>query len=352
MNIKASEILNLYQKENLLTELIGDDYEINNMCALENASRGDLCFTLSKDIIKDLRDKKDICVIVEEKNIIKDDPELLKIIKENNLTLLTSSNTKLVQAKIKLKYFDREWVGDWERIHESSIIHKTTIIPESVHIGPNVVIGSNVKLGERVVVLAGTVIERGVEIGDDSIIHSNVFIGFNTIIGKKVLIFSNTVIASEGFGFAQDSKFNHTRIPQTGRVRLGNNIRIGALCAIDRPAFGETILEDGVIFDNLVHIAHGVVVGENSIITAACVIAGSTKIGKRVVMSGQTGVLDHLEIADDVYLLHKAGVAKNIEKSGAYAGIPSQPLNEYMRNNILIGQIADLKKRIAALEKK
>ena len=132
---------------------------------------------------------------------------------------------------------------------------------------------------------------------------------------------------------------------------IGDRVRIGANNCIDRATYSETRIGAGTKTDNLCHIAHNVVVGEDCLLTAMLCVAGSTTIGNRVITSGNTGILDHVKICDDVVLLHRAGVTKDVEKPGAYAGVPLLPLGEYMKNSAVLKNANDLRKRVSAIEK-
>ena len=160
-----------------------------------------------------------------------------------------------------------------------------------------------------------------------------------------------SVIGSEGFGFAQDSSRRSHAIPQTGIVVIGDRVRIGANNCIDRATYAETRIGAGTKFDNLCHVAHNVSIGEDCLLTAMLCVAGSSKIGNRVITSGQTGIIDHVEICDDVVLVHRAGVVKNIDQPGVHASLPAQPLDEYLKNTAVTRTGPALRKRVADLEK-
>ncbi len=354
MKVKISELFQIFKEQGMLLEQIGPDGVLENISIIEKTKQGELCF-LSNNLNKPIsyiEDKRGICVVLDAKFAKENIKVLSELSQKNQITFLLSSNVNVAQALIRQKYVERDWQTVWPRIHPSAVVHESTKIPESVQLGPNVVIGSNVKLGERVRVGAGTIIEHGSEIGEDTVFHPNVFVAYETLIGKKCIVYAGSVIGSDGFGFAQDEKRNNYRIPQTGRVRIGDRVVIGALCAIDRASYSETIIEDGVIFDNFVHIGHNCVIGENSIIVACTGIGGSTKVGKRVLMAGNTAVADHLEIVDDTYFLYRAGIAQNVDKPGTYGGVPLQPIKDLFRTNVVIKELPELKKRILALERK
>ena len=354
MRIKTSQIFLENKTDSLLQEMIGSDHEITTISAIETAEEASLVFVANKNYLtklKQLLEKKISLTVVTS-------PELSKIIKSEleqypKLSILVSLNVNLAQAIIKQKYADRDFTGagQWPRIHPSAVIHESVKIPESAFIAPLCVIERGVQIGEGAIIMAGVVIEHDAVIGEESIIQPRATIGSHCILGKKVIIGPGCVIGSEGFGFAQDAQRKNHRIPQTGRVVIGDRVVMGALNTIDRAAYEETVIESGVVIDNLCHIAHNCHIGEDTIIAAQSVIAGTSTLGKRIFLSGQTGVLDHKTIADDVYLLHRAGVVKDVEKSGAYAGLPLLPLQQFLRTQKHVENLATLFQRVKELEK-
>lgn len=265
--------------------------------------------------------------------------------------VFTVTNVPLAHAWLKTKFADRDFSrSGWPRIHPSSVVHESAEIDESAVIEPKVVIAANVKIAAGVRVMAGVVIEHDVTVGENTKIHPACVIGYGTIIGRNVVVGAGSIIGSEGYGFAQDAKRKSYPIPQTGIVVLEDRVRVGANCCIDRATYLETRIRQGTKLDNLCHIAHNVDIGEDCLLTSMFCVAGSTKIGNRVIASGQSGVIDHIKICDDVVLLHRAGVTKDIETPGAYGGLPTQPLADYLKNSAVMRSAVDLKKRVADLE--
>ncbi|RBP48697.1 UDP-3-O-(3-hydroxymyristoyl)glucosamine N-acyltransferase [Arenicella xantha] len=274
-----------------------------------------------------------------------------KILDHTDSFIVCVADLRLAQSAIKRRY-DPYLNADleWDAIHPSAVIHASARLGTGCRIGPNAVIGSDCILGDRVIVRATSVLEHQVVIGDDSVIHSGVNLGYGTHIGKRCVVQSGSVIASEGFGFAPDASGQYHPIPHTGVVVLEDDVHVGANSCIDRGTFGETRLRRGVKIDNLVHIAHNVEVGENTVLTAQTAVAGSSKIGKQVIASGQTGVLDHKNVADGAILLHRCGVTEDIPSAGMWAGTPARPLKEYVRNLALGKKVARLEKTLKTLQ--
>ena len=204
-------------------------------------------------------------------------------------------------------------------IESTAKIHPSAIISDSAYVGHYVVIGENCVVGDNTIIQAHVRIDDDVEIGKDGFIDSHVTLTGACKIGDRVRIHANTVIGGEGFGFAPYQGKWH-RIAQLGSVQIGNDVRIGSNCSIDRGALDDTILEHGVKIDNLVQIAHNVKIGENTAIAAKSGIAGSTTIGKNCILAGGCGVVGHITIADNVTITGMSMVTNNISKAGSYSG--------------------------------
>ena len=200
-------------------------------------------------------------------------------------------------------------------------------------------------------IMAGAVVEHDVEIGDDTIVHPNAVIGYGCRLGREVVVGPGSIVGSEGFGFAQDAQRRSHAIPQTGIVVIEDRVRLGANNTIDRATYSQTRIGAGTKFDNLCHVAHNVDIGEDCLLTAMFSIAGSSRVGNRVMASGQTGIIDHVEVCDDVVLVHRAGVVKDIDQPGVHAALPAQPLDEYLRNTAAARKGAELRRRVAELER-
>lgn len=267
--------------------------------------------------------------------------------------ILQVKSVPLAHALFKQQFAARDFSrSGWSGVHPSAVIHDTANLDETVIVEPNAVIGAGVRLSRGVRVMAGAIVENDVWIGENSVLHPGVIIGYGCVIGDDVVIEARTVIGSSGFGYAQDPKRKSHAIPQTGIVVIEDRVSIGAGCCVDRAAYHITKIGAGTKIDNLCHIAHGVNIGEDCLLTAMLCVAGSTKIGNRVMTSGQTGILDHMTVCDDVVLVHRAGVTKDIETAGAYAGLPVQPLSDYLKNTAILRNAIDLRKRVGELEEK
>jgi UDP-3-O-[3-hydroxymyristoyl] glucosamine N-acyltransferase len=220
------------------------------------------------------------------------------------------------------------------------------------YIGALAFIGENARIGNNVKIYPQAYIGDNVTIGDNTTVFAGVKIYGDCVVGARCIIHSGTVIGSDGFRFATGAPDGAgEKIPQIGNVVIEDDVEIGANCAIDRATLGSTILRKGVKFDNLVHIAHNVEVGENTYIAAANVVAGSTKIGKNCMFSGQVGIVGHLKIADNTILAAGTGISKSITKPGeAYMGSPGFEIGKYRKAYIHFRNLDSLVERVKKLE--
>ncbi len=347
MDVSAADIFAQFEGDGLLVEAIGNlSAKATRVAAVENCQPGDLVFV----------DKKEFFGFVAQggPSVVVTSAALKETFRESkDQAVLIASNVALAHALLKQKYAGRDFSATgWEGVHASAVVHPSAVFGAGTVVEPKAVIGPGVVLGENCRVMAGAVVEHGVVMGNACVIHPAAVIGFDSVFGNGVQVGSSTVIGSEGYGFAQDSQRRSHAIPQTGNVVLADGVRVGAGCCIDRGSYRSTRVGAGTKIDNLCHIAHNVEIGSDCLLTAMCCIAGSTKIGNRVIASGQAGILDHLTVCDDVVLLHKAGVAKEILEPGMYAGTPTQPLSDYLKNTAVLRQANEMRKAIRDLEKK
>jgi UDP-3-O-[3-hydroxymyristoyl] glucosamine N-acyltransferase len=236
---------------------------------------------------------------------------------------------------------------------EPNFIHPSAEIGENTYIGAFVYIGEQAKIGKGAKIYPFTYIDSGVEIGEDSILKAGVKVLRNCIIGNRCILHAGVVIGSDGFGFAPQKDGQLKKIPQTGIVRLEDEVEIGANTCIDRATLGETLLKQGAKIDNLVQIAHNVEIGQHTAIASQTGISGSTKIGRYCLVGGQVGFVGHLTIADRTQIGGQSGISKNVESEGLILrGSPAQPIREQLRTEALLKQLEAMYARIQELEKK
>lgn len=235
-------------------------------------------------------------------------------------------------------------------ISKQAFISESAKVGEHIYAGEFAVVGENAVIGNNVKIYPQVYVGDNVVIGDNTTLFAGVKIYSETIIGKNCIIHSGTVIGSDGFRFNPQN--DNQKIPQIGNVIIEDNVEIGANCAIDRATLGSTILRKGVKFDNLIHIAHNVDIGENSYLAACNVVAGSTKIGKNCMFSGQVGIVGHLEIADNTTITAQSGISKSILKKGeVQMGSPAFDANKYRKAYIHFRNLDSIVTRLNILEK-
>jgi len=224
-------------------------------------------------------------------------------------------------------------------------------VPASVSIGAGASIGAGVVLGEAVVIGPGCHVGEGVHIGDGSVLHPNVTIYHDCVLGAHCIVHSGVVIGADGFGFARERDGSWVKIPQIGRVVIGDDVEIGANTTIDRGTLEDTVIGNDVKLDNQIQIAHNVHIGEHTAIAGCVGIAGSTTIGSRCMIGGQAGVIGHLEICDDVVISAGTLVTKSIRERGVYTGNrPLQQHGDWVRNFAHLRHLDSLADRIRRLE--
>jgi UDP-3-O-[3-hydroxymyristoyl] glucosamine N-acyltransferase len=237
-------------------------------------------------------------------------------------------------------------------IHPSAVIAPSAQVGVGANIGPNVVIEADAIIGEHVTLGPGTVIGVGAVLGSGCHIHANVTIYHGCVLGQNVAVLSGTVIGPDGFGYANDQG-TWRKIPQTGKVVIGDNTEIGALCTIDRGSLADTEIAENVIIDDQVHIAHNCRIGTGSCLCGAVAMAGSVTIGKNVICAGTVAINGHINICDGVQITGNTMVTSDITEPGVYSsGMPHAPYNEWRRNSVRYKQLDTLAKRVKALENK
>lgn len=236
-------------------------------------------------------------------------------------------------------------------ISRQAYISDSAKVGDNVYAGEFAVVSDNAKIGNNVKIYPQVYIGDNVVVGDNTTLFAGVKIYSDCVIGRDCIIHSGTVIGSDGFRFAPENEGNK-KVPQIGNVIIEDDVEIGANCAIDRATLGSTILRKGVKFDNLIHIAHNVEVGENCYFAACTVVAGSTKIGKNCMTSGQVGIVGHLHIADNTIVTAQSGISKSIPKpGGVFMGSPAFDANKYRKAFVHFRNLDALVQRIEKLEK-
>ena len=236
-------------------------------------------------------------------------------------------------------------------VNETAYVDSKAKIGKNVTIGPFSVIEAGVIIGDDSNIGSHTVIDQKTSIGKNCKIFSNIHIYHGTNIGDNAIIHSGTVIGSDGFGFVTDQDINH-KIPQNGYVIIGNDVEIGANCAIDRGTIGDTIIEDQCKLDNHVHLAHNVCLGKGCLLTAAVTIAGSVEVGEFCIFAGHVGVAPHVKIGARSVLAAKTGVSKSLTGGKVYAGMPAREIREQHKREAVYLEVIRIQKILKKLENK
>jgi UDP-3-O-[3-hydroxymyristoyl] glucosamine N-acyltransferase len=235
-------------------------------------------------------------------------------------------------------------------VHPQATVDSTARLGADVRIEAGAVIEAGARLGDRVVIGAGSYVGEGVHIGDDTRLAPRVTLLAGTQIGARCVIHPGAVLGADGFGLANDRGV-WVKVPQLGRVVVGDDVEIGANTTIDRGALDDTVIGHGVKLDNLVQVAHGVRIGDHTAVAACVGISGSTVIGRHCVVAGGVGFVGHLDICDGVTITGMSMVAQSITKPGVYSGIPAEESRRWRRNIGRFHQLDELARRLLRLER-
>jgi UDP-3-O-[3-hydroxymyristoyl] glucosamine N-acyltransferase len=235
-------------------------------------------------------------------------------------------------------------------IHSLACVHESARIGEDVQVMPFAYIGKDANIGPRTTIHTGVKIGAGVRLGEDCLIWPNVVIRERAVIGSRVIIHPGAVIGADGFGYAKrEGRF--IKVRHVGIVVIEDDVEIGANTTVDRGTMGRTLIKRGVKLDNLVHLAHNVEVGEDTVMAAQCGVSGSTVIGNRVMMGGQVGMVDHLHIGDEALLIAQSGIIGDIPSRAKVSGYPARSHREVLRAQAELRGLSRLRDRVKELEK-
>ena len=329
-----------YIAKHIEAELVGDgQYQISGLNTIQKADSAELTFLANSSYKPFLSYTKAGAVIISRSDLSGYSGNALIVV-----------SPYLAYALVSALFNKAPVIA--AGIHQTAVIAASAQISKTAAIGPNVVLGENVIIGANCQVGANTTIGDGSILGDCCKIYSNVTIYHGVTIGSDTIVHGGAVIGADGFGFASNS--NHwTKIYQLGGVLIGKRVEIGACTTIDRGALGDTVIEDGVILDNHVQIAHNVYIGENTAIAGSSGVAGSTIIGKNCIFGGQTGVSGHLKICDNVQITGGSIARQSISEPGSYSsGMTLTNTEKWKKNAVRFNELNGLAQRLNELEKK
>lgn len=337
--ISIRDVLNVTRSKSEVTEQQGAQI-INGLAPLDKAGPGDLTFLSSAKYRRQLASSEAGAVLIQSKDTDYCAEHVLQIVVDDPY---------LAYARVSAMF---DQTPALQGIHETACIDEASRIGTGVAIGAHAVIAAGVTLGNNVEIGPGVVIEEAVTIGSGTRVRANATIMHRCIIGTDCLIQSGTVIGSNGFGYAPDDG-RWTAIAQIGRVVIGDRVEIGANCAIDRGALDDTCIEDDVIIDNLVQIAHNVRLGQGTALASQAGVAGSTSIGAGCTVGGQAGFAGHIDIADNSHFTGQAMVTKGTREPGLYSsGLPATTNREWRKMVARLRQLESMQARLLELEKK
>jgi len=297
----------------------GDNFDIYSFSTLEEANESNIVFFDDEKLIEKLKNTKAKAILTMDK---------FKNLAPKDSIVLVCENPHLSFA-ILSKYFAKEYFN----------FDVSPDIDKEAHIGANVQIGSNSIIDKGVIIYPNVTIGQNVHVGKNSIIYPNVVIYGYSKIGSNCILQAGSIIGSDGFGYAHNKLGEHVKIYHNGNVILEDNVEIGANTTIDRAVFGSTIIQNGTKLDNLVQIGHNCELGEHCIIVSQSGLSGSTKLGRNVIMGGQSASAGHLSIGDFAVIAARGGVTKTLEGKKTYGGFPLMTQRDWLKKQAKITKI-------------
>ena len=323
-------------------ELIGPaDLTVRGVATLDNANETQLSFLSNDKYRQRLATSKACVVLVPVKLTLEAPPQGRAWIKckepSEAFAIVTS-------------YYVLPPAVPQPGIHSTAVVGTSVKLGHTVHIGAHVVLGNNVEIGDNSVIEAGSYVGDETHIGNSCRLFPNVTIRERCKIGNKVIIHSGSVIGSDGFGYIPSGD-GHRKIPQVGFVQIDDDVEIGANVTVDRARFDRTWIKKGVKIDNLVQIAHNVVVGEYTIIVSQVGVSGSVEIGKKAILAGQAGIPGHVTIGDGAIIMAKSGLLDDAPPGAVLMGIPTVPRKQFWKQTACLQKLPELVKQVKRLEK-
>jgi UDP-3-O-[3-hydroxymyristoyl] glucosamine N-acyltransferase len=332
MTFTAAEIA-----QKLQGEVVGDGtVQLTGLAPAESARPGELTFAETEAYFASA-EKSNASAILVAGTFVSASKVLIRV-----------ANPRIALAKVLPIFFPPEQHPCG--IHPSAVIAPSAQIDPTAHIGPSCRVGERARLGARSVLMGGNDLRADCRVGEDVCLFPNVVIYNQTQIGNRVSIHAGTVIGSDGFGYVLDEG-RHRKVLQLGNVIIHDDVEIGANSAIDRGTLGSTIIGAGTKIDNLVHVAHNVVMGRHCLVMGQVGFAGSTHLGDYVVVASQTGIAGHLKIGNQVTIGAKSGVMRDIPDGARMLGIPASPDRQTKRQVLALQQLPELIRRMRELEK-
>ena len=323
--------------ERLQCHLEGDgEIEIHRVAAIEDAGAGDLTFFTNPKYARALKTTRASAVILSEKA------------ESAPCAMLRASHPYVAFARaVELFVPNNRPPAGIHRLAE--VAPSAAIAPDAV-IGPFAVVGEGARIGARTLLYSHVTVGAGANIGEDCVLHAHASIRERVHIGNRVVVQDGAVVGSDGFGFATNPDGTHHKIPQIGAVVIEDDVEIGANATIDRPAVGETRIGAGTKIDNLVQVAHGVMIGQNVLLAAQVGIAGSTTIEDSVTLAGQVGVSGHITVGKGTIATAQTGIPNSVDPGSFISGYPAISNRDWLKSSAVFRKLPELRKAIADLD--
>ncbi len=332
MNLTATQIA-----EQLRGEVLGDgSVALTGFAPADSARPGDLTFAEKEAYFAAAEQSQAAAILVSG------------AFTSSRKVLIRVPNARVAVARVLPLFFPPDETP--QGIHPSAVIAASAQVAATAHVGPHCLIGPRVRIGARSVLMGGNHLGRDCQLGDDVCLYPNVVVYARTQIGHRVAIHAGTVIGSDGYGYVFDEG-RHRKMPQVGTVIIHDDVEIGANAAIDRGALGATVIGAGTKIDNLVHIAHNVVLGRHCLVMGQVGFAGSTRLGDYCVVAAQSGISGHLKLGNQVTIGAKSGVMRDLADGEVVLGYPAVPDKQAKRQIIAVQHLPELLRRVRELEK-
>lgn len=327
-----------------LAELIGCEIEGGNpnsdilgMSPLDEIKDGSLVFlekTKDAEMLKRGRPAAIICSKAAK-------------VEAGGAALLRADNPRVAFVRAMRQIYKPE---EFEpEIHATAVVEDGAVVAPTAYVGANCFVGAGSMVGDRAIMRPGSHVGRNSTIGEGCLLHPNSTVLDRVELGKRVILHSGSVVGSDGFGYVQDEGV-HMKVPQVGKVIIGDDVEIGANSAVDRATLGATVIGRGTKIDNQVQIGHNVKIGEYCLICGSVGISGSCEIGNGVVLAGQVGVSDHVKIGDRAILGGKTGVSDDIPPGVLYSGFPARPHRRTMKIFSALDKLPEIVEKVERMK--
>ena len=326
-----------------LAQITGGEVEgdgsvlIKGVSGIKDAAKGHVTFLANPKYAKDLGSTKASAVIAAPG------------VPVGGLPVIRAANPYFAFAKAVTAFAPEKKAP--AGVMSGAIVGPGATLGEDVTVYPNAFISEGVSIGRGTVVYPGVFVGEGSKVGSDCILYPNVVVREGVAIGDRVIVHGGTVIGADGFGYATDGG-RHYKIPQVGGVVIEDDVELGSNVSVDRGALGDTVIKRGTKIDNLVQIAHNVVVGEDSIICGQAGVSGSTELGHHVVLAGQVGLVGHIKIGDGVQVGAQSGVMNDLAPGQPYSGSPAMPHKDFLRTMAVMPKLPEMRKQLMEILKK